>query len=237
MILLIDNYDSFSYNLYQMLGALEQQRRVRKQPLSDSLDCRNKSGNDGREMISALERPAGAPAEPSIRVVRNDEMNVAAIEALAPSHIVISPGPGRPEDSGVCPEVIRAFAGRTPLLGVCLGHQALCQVFGATITYAGQLMHGKASEVALDTSSPLFEGLPERIEVARYHSLVAAPHTIPPTLWVTARTADGEVMAVERVAEAPGEVPAFGVQFHPESILTPQGVHILNNFLRVGGGR
>jgi anthranilate synthase component 2 len=186
MILLIDNYDSFSYNLYQMLGAFE----------------------------------------PDIRVVRNDELPVAAIEALAPSHIVISPGPGRPEDAGICPEAIRTLAGRVPLLGVCLGHQALCQVFGATITYAARLMHGKASEVTLDTASPLFAGLPERVEVARYHSLVAAPDTIPPSLRVTARTRDGEVMAVEH-----RDFPAFGVQFHPESILTPAGAHIIRNFL------
>jgi anthranilate synthase component 2 len=194
MILLIDNYDSFSYNLYQMLGA----------------------------------------REPSVRVIRNDELGLAAIEALAPSHVVISPGPGRPEDAGICPEVIRVLAGRVPLLGVCLGHQALCQVFGATITYAERLMHGKASEVALDVASPLFAGLPERVEVARYHSLIAAPDSIPPTLSVTARTAAGEIMAVERVATSPNDAPAFGLQFHPESILTPSGAQILNNFLMTG---
>jgi anthranilate synthase component 2 len=186
MILLIDNYDSFSYNLYQMLGALE----------------------------------------PDIRVVRNDEIDVAAVEALAPSHVVISPGPGRPEDSGVCPEVIRRYAGRIPLLGVCLGHQALCQVFGATVTYAGRLMHGKASEVALDTTATLFRGLPTRVRVARYHSLAVVSDTIPEALCVTAWTEDGEVMAVEH-----REWPIFGVQFHPESILTPEGAHILANFL------
>jgi anthranilate synthase component 2 len=189
MILLIDNYDSFSYNLYQLLGAFE----------------------------------------PDIRVVRNDELDADAIGALAPSHIVISPGPGRPEDAGICPEVIRRYTGALPLLGVCLGHQALCQVFGATITYAARLMHGKASEVVLDTTSTLFRGLPKRIEVARYHSLVAAPRTIPASLRVTARTADGEVMAVEHRTH-----PAFGVQFHPESILTPEGPHILRNFLGRG---
>jgi anthranilate synthase component 2 len=188
MILLIDNYDSFSYNLYQMLGALE----------------------------------------PDIRVVRNDELDPAVVETLAPSHIVISPGPGRPEDAGVCPEVIRRYARHIPLLGVCLGHQALCQVFGATITHAAHLMHGKASEVTPDTRSALFVGLPSQIRVARYHSLAAEPNSIPPSLRITARTLDGEVMAVEH-----GSYPAFGVQFHPESILTPEGALILANFLRV----
>jgi anthranilate synthase component 2 len=186
VILLIDNYDSFSYNLYQMLGTLD----------------------------------------PDIRVARNDGLDLAAIGALAPSHIVISPGPGRPEDAGICLGLIRAFTGSIPLLGICLGHQALCQAFGATITYAAHLVHGKASELVLDRASPLFEGLPERIEAARYHSLIAAADTIPATLRVTARTIDDEVMAVEH-----REAPAFGVQFHPESILTPKGVHILRNFL------
>jgi anthranilate synthase component 2 len=186
MILLIDNYDSFSYNLYQMLGALR----------------------------------------PDIQVVRNDELDVAAVEARGPSHIVISPGPGRPEDAGICPEVIRRCTGHIPLLGVCLGHQALCQVFGATITYADRLMHGKASEVELDAASPLFAGLPARIQVARYHSLAVAPESIPADLRITARTASGEVMAVEHRTHS-----AYGVQFHPESILTPQGARILANFL------
>jgi anthranilate synthase component 2 len=197
MILLIDNYDSFSYNLYQMLGVLE----------------------------------------PDIRVVRNDEIDAATIARLTPSHIVISPGPGRPEDAGICLEAIRLFAGRVPLLGVCLGHQALCQAFGATITYAARLMHGKSSVVLLNNDSELFRGLPASISVARYHSLAAAPHTIPPKLRVTAQTAEGEVMAVEYrgqpLDDAP-TYPAFGVQFHPESILTPQGAHILKNFLNIG---
>jgi anthranilate synthase component 2 len=189
MILLIDNYDSFSYNLYQMMGALN----------------------------------------PDIRVVRNDEIDVAAVGALAPSHVVISPGPGRPENAGMCPEVIRRYAGSIPLLGVCLGHQALCQVFGATVSHAAQLMHGKSSEVALDTTSVLFKGLPAHIRAARYHSLAVVLDTIPASLRVTARTADGEVMAVEH-----REFLAFGVQFHPESILTPEGIGILENFLAVG---
>ncbi|MDR3053656.1 MAG: aminodeoxychorismate/anthranilate synthase component II [Coriobacteriales bacterium] len=186
MILLIDNYDSFTFNLYQMVGALN----------------------------------------PAIKVARNDELSLSQIEELAPSHIIISPGPGRPEDAGICPELIRSFAGRTPLLGVCLGHQAICQVFGATITYAPALVHGKASLMEVDTQTTLFWGLPPTLQGARYHSLVAAPDTIPAELCVTARAADGEVMAVQH-----RDYPLFGLQFHPESILTPQGAAILKNFL------
>lgn len=188
MILLIDNYDSFSYNLYQMIGEL----------------CGD------------------------IRVVRNDELDCKAIEGLAPSHIVLSPGPGKPADAGICEDAVRYFAGKIPILGVCLGHQAICEVYGATVTYAARLMHGKQSIVNVDNSCPLFEGLPPAIEAARYHSLAASPATIPPELIVTGRTAENEIMAVRHRGNA-----VFGVQFHPESILTPLGATILANFLRV----
>ena len=186
MVLLIDNYDSFSYNLYQLVGRL--------------------TGD--------------------IRVVRNDQLTVPEIAALAPSHIILSPGPGRPGEAGVCEEVVRALAGKIPILGVCLGHQAICEAYGADITYARELMHGKQSQVTLDLSSPLFRGLPQVIPAARYHSLAAAADTIPPSLRVTARAEDGEVMVVEHRA-----APVYGLQFHPESILTPDGVQIVNNFL------
>ncbi|MDR0663080.1 MAG: aminodeoxychorismate/anthranilate synthase component II [Spirochaetaceae bacterium] len=189
MILLIDNYDSFSYNLYQLLGALN----------------------------------------PEIRVVRNDEITVDEIAALGPSHIVLSPGPGKPSDSGVCPQVIAAFAPVIPLLGVCLGHQAICEVFGATVTYAKHLMHGKASSITIDAAFPLFEGLPAVIEGARYHSLSAEASTIPPVLAVTARSEDGEIMGVKH-----REYDVYGVQFHPESVLCPHGKAILRNFCRLG---
>ncbi len=188
MTILIDNYDSFSYNLYQLIGTLN----------------------------------------PDIRVIRNDAMDAAAIRALAPARIILSPGPGRPADAGVCEDVIRTLAGTVPILGVCLGHQAICEVFGATVTYARQLMHGKQSDAALDTSCPLFHGLPGTIPVARYHSLAADPETIPDTLRVVARTADGEVMAVQH-----RDCSVFGLQFHPESILTPDGAAIIRNFLEV----
>ena len=188
MILLIDNYDSFSYNLYQYLGELSS----------------------------------------NIRVIRNDELTVAEIEALAPSHIILSPGPGRPEDAGVIIDVVKKLGGKMPILGVCLGHQAICEAYGAVITYAKELMHGKQSVVRPDRESPVFAGLPEEMPVARYHSLAADPATIPDCLKVIARTEDGEVMAVEH-----REVPVYGLQFHPESIMTPEGKRILKNFLNI----
>ena len=188
MILLIDNYDSFSYNLYQLIGSLE----------------------------------------PDIRVIRNDAMTVEEIAALNPAGIILSPGPGRPEDAGVCIKVVRQLGGRFPILGVCLGHQAICKAFGATVTFARELMHGKQSIAELDTATPLFAGLPPQVPVARYHSLAADPDTIPACLQVTARVANGEVMAVQHTTH-----PIFGVQFHPESIMTPDGPVILKNFIEL----
>ena len=186
MILLIDNYDSFSYNVYQLIGSIN----------------------------------------PDIRVIRNDEMTVEEIEKLAPRHIIISPGPGKPSDAGVCEKVIDHFKGKIPVMGICLGHQAICEVFGARVTYAKQLMHGKQSVAKLDTDSVLFKDMDQEITVARYHSLAAEPSTIPECLKVTATTEDGEVMAVEH-----REFPVYGVQFHPESVLTPDGKAIMENFL------
>ncbi len=187
MILLIDNYDSFSYNLYQMIGEIN----------------------------------------PDIRVIRNDELTAEAIEGLHPSHIILSPGPGKPENAGICEDVIRKLGKKIPILGICLGHQAICEVYGAVITYASRLMHGKQSEICFDTGSRLFAGLENKIKVARYHSLAAKKDTIPEILKVTAKTEDGEVMAVEHKT-----CPVYGLQFHPESILTPQGKHILENFMK-----
>ena len=186
MILLIDNYDSFSYNLYQLIGELD----------------------------------------PKIKVIRNDELSVEEIEALAPERIILSPGPGRPEDAGVIIRVVQELGGKIPILGVCLGHQAICAAYGATVTYAKELMHGKQSAASVDTESLLFRGLSEEVPVARYHSLAADESTLPDSLRVTAKTEDGEVMAVQHVTE-----PVYGVQFHPESILTPDGKTILANFL------
>ncbi|MBS7369669.1 MAG: aminodeoxychorismate/anthranilate synthase component II [Oscillospiraceae bacterium] len=191
MILLIDNYDSFSYNLFQLVGEID----------------------------------------PDIKVVRNDELSADEVFALNPSHIIISPGPGRPCDAGVCEDVVRANAARenpVPLLGVCLGHQAICETFGAVVSYAKRLMHGKQSIAKLDTSSALFKGLPEQCGVARYHSLAADESTMPDCLKITAKTADDEIMAAEHKT-----APIFGVQFHPESILTENGRTMLKNFLEI----
>lgn len=188
MILLIDNYDSFSYNLYQLIGELE----------------------------------------PDIRVIRNDELTVEQIRELHPDRIILSPGPGRPEDTGIIIEAAQTLGREIPLLGVCLGHQAICAAFGATVTYAKELMHGKQSEVQFDKTCPLFQGCPETAPVARYHSLAADPNTIPECLKITAVTEDGEVMAVQHT-----EYPIFGVQFHPESIMTPDGKTMLNNFIHL----
>lgn len=186
MILLIDNYDSFSYNLYQLIGEIE----------------------------------------PDIKVIRNDGMTVEEISKLRPEGIILSPGPGRPEEAGVTMEAAKTLGKKIPVLGVCLGHQAICAAFGATVTYAKKLMHGKQSEVRFDTACPLFRGCPEKAPVARYHSLAADEDTIPEVLQVTARTADGEVMAVMH-----REYPIYGVQFHPESIMTPDGKIMLKNFI------
>ena len=186
MILLIDNYDSFSYNLYQLIGEIN----------------------------------------PDIKVIRNDEMTVEEIRALKPECIILSPGPGRPENAGVLLDVIRELGKEMPILGVCLGHQAICMAYGAAVTYAKQLMHGKQSNVKFDQDCPLFAGCPKTAPVARYHSLAADERTMPDCLKVTALTDEGEVMAVQHK-----EYPVYGVQFHPESIMTPDGKKMLENFI------
>lgn len=186
MILLIDNYDSFSYNLYQLIGEIN----------SD------------------------------IKVIRNDELTVEEIRALKPGRIILSPGPGRPEDAGVIIEAAKKLAKEIPTLGVCLGHQAICAAYGATVTYAKELMHGKQSEIQADIQSLIFKDCPKQMKVARYHSLAVKRDTMPDCLSVTAVTDDGEIMAVEHK-----EYPIYGVQFHPESIMTPQGKQMLENFI------
>jgi anthranilate synthase/aminodeoxychorismate synthase-like glutamine amidotransferase len=184
-LLLIDNYDSFTYNLVQAFLVL------------------------GAE----------------VSVYRNDALSVAEAHTLAPSHLCISPGPGTPHDAGVSMDMIRGFAGRIPVLGVCLGHQAIVEVFGGQVVRADRLMHGKTSMVRHDERT-LFVGLPQPCEVGRYHSLIAAPATLPAVLEVSARTAEGEIMAVRHRT-----LVVEGVQFHPESILTPAGPRLLANFL------
>ena len=188
-ILLIDNYDSFTYNLVQAF------------------------------------RAQGA----AVSVHRNDEIGVDAALASAPSHLVISPGPGRPENAGNSVAMIGAFAGSVPILGVCLGHQCIVQHFGGEIVRNERLMHGKTSRVEHDGQG-LFQDLPQPLEVGRYHSLCAAPQSLPEVLEVSARTRRGEVMAVRH-----RESPIVGVQFHPESVLTPDGNALLANFTRMRG--
>lgn len=188
MILLIDNYDSFSYNLYQLIGEIN----------------------------------------PDIKVIRNDEMTVDEIKELSPEYIILSPGPKTPKDAGVCVDVAGTLGKSSKLLGVCLGHQSICEAFGAKVSYAKTLMHGKQSICEINNASPIFKGLKSKIPVARYHSLSAVESTIPDCLEIISRADDGEIMAVKH-----RDYNIFGLQFHPESIMTPDGKTILKNFLEV----
>ncbi len=190
-LLLVDNYDSFTYNLVQAFLVLG--------------------------------------AEVDVR--RNDEITVEQALALAPTHLCISPGPGTPHDAGVSMDMILAFAGRVPVFGVCLGHQAIVEAFGGRVVRAGRLMHGKTSLVDHDGLG-VFAGLAPHCEVGRYHSLIAQPESLPPELVVTARTAEGEIMGVRHRS-----LVVEGVQFHPESVLTPEGPRLMGNFLAMRGGQ
>lgn len=184
MILLIDNYDSFSYNLYQLIGQIDD----------------------------------------DIKVFRNDKITLDEISKLNPSMIVLSPGPGRPEDAGLCIDIVKEFYDKIPILGVCLGHQSICMAFGGIISYASELMHGKSSIITL-SDDLIFKGLNKEITVGRYHSLSLKDETLPKELKVIARSDDGEIMAVKHE-----KFNVYGLQFHPESILTPDGLSILTNF-------
>ena len=186
MILLIDNYDSFSYNLYQLIGEIS----------SD------------------------------IKVVRNDKITLEEIRKLNPEAIILSPGPGKPENAGICIDVVREFHKTIPILGVCLGHQAICVAFGGTVSHAKRLMHGKSSDIGLDYDF-IFKGLPSQINVGRYHSLSLVEETLPDCLEVISKSKDdGEIMTVKHK-----QYNVYGLQFHPESILTPDGLTIMENFL------
>lgn len=187
-ILIIDNYDSFTYNLYQYIGEIN----------------------------------------PHIEVYRNDRITVEEIKEMNPSHIIISPGPGFPKDAGICIELVKSVGKYIPVLGVCLGHQAIGEAFGAKIVHAKRLMHGKASEVSVDWECEIFSGLPQRIQVGRYHSLIVHNEEVPSCLKITAETSEGEIMGLKHK-----EYPVFGIQFHPESILTPEGKTILRNFINL----
>ena len=186
MFLLIDNYDSFVYNLYQLAGSFV----------------------------------------PDVMVVRSDAVTADEVESLAPEAILLSPGPGRPEDAGVCPALVRRFAGKIPIFGVCLGMQVICTALGGRVSYAKSLMHGKVSHISLEGESVIFKDMKSGFPAARYHSLAAVEESLPPALRVTARAEDGEIMALEDVKRL-----VCGVQFHPESVMTPDGSEIMKNFI------
>jgi anthranilate synthase component II len=187
MILMIDNYDSFTYNLVQYL-----------------------------RMLSA-----------DVTVIRNDARTVAGVREMKPSHLVISPGPGRPSEAGISMELIRTLSGKIPILGVCLGHQAIAEAFGGVVDLAKAIMHGKTSSITTDGKT-IFEGIPSPFEAMRYHSLAVVRETVPDCLEITAETADGEIMGLRHKTH-----PTEGIQFHPESIMTPKGKRIIKNFLRL----
>ena len=186
MILLIDNYDSFSYNLFQLIGQVN----------SD------------------------------IQVFRNDKITIDEINDLNPEAIILSPGPGKPENAGICIDLVKEFHNKIPILGVCLGHQAICAAFGGEISHAKRLMHGKSSDISLDYDF-IFKGLPTQINVGRYHSLSLVKETLPDCLEIISKAKDdGEIMAVKHK-----DFNVYGLQFHPESILTPDGLTIIENFI------
>ena len=186
MILIIDNYDSFTHNLYQLIGELN----------------------------------------PDIKVVRNDKIMISEIEALNPDHIIISPGPGNPQQAGICLEVIKQLSGKYPILGVCLGHQAIGEAFGGKVIHAPEIVHGKSDRIHILKESHLLKGMEECFQAARYHSLIVEPESLPECLEVIAETKKHEIMALQHK-----QYKVYGVQFHPESIMTPEGRTILKNFL------
>lgn len=188
MILLIDNYDSFSYNLYQYIGAI----------------CSD------------------------VKAVRNDQITVDEIRRLKPSHLVLSPGPGFPKDAGICLDAAKKLEGKMPILGVCLGHQTIGEAYGGKVVHAPKLMHGKTSKIKLNTDCQLFKGMPQIIEAARYHSLVVEKNSLPDCLQITATDSDGEIMGLKHK-----DYPTYGIQFHPESFMTQNGLDIIKNFLNI----
>ena len=189
MIMIIDNYDSFTYNLYQYIGE----------------------------------------TEPDVVVVRNDMTDIDDIKEACPSHIVISPGPGHPADAGISVRIVRELAGRIPILGICLGHQAIGEAYGAAIGHAHEILHGKVSRIKIDNGCRIFGNLPESIDAGRYHSLIVGKENLPGELAVTAVSENGEIMGLRHLQHH-----VYGLQFHPESVLTPYGKTILRNFLGIG---
>ena len=190
MILIIDNYDSFTYNLLQLAGSFD----------------------------------------PDIKVIRNDRMSVGDIVEMRPSHLIISPGPGYPKDAGICRELILGVRGMMPILGICLGHQVICEAFGAAVVPARQPVHGKRRDIHIANGSSIFKGLPPVIQAGRYHSLTVRREDLPEDLLVIAEDSEEEIMGVKH-----RDHEIYGLQFHPESILTPHGAVIMSNFLKIGG--
>ena len=203
MILLVDNYDSFAYNLYQFIGiALSETKNI-------NLD------KDSEKIIK------------EIKVIRNDELSLKEITGLEPEMIILSPGPGRPENAGICGELVKKYYNKIPILGVCLGYQVICEVFGGEISYAKEIMHGKTSNIRFE-QVPIFEDInKEHIKIARYHSLALVEESLPNDLEVISKTLENEIMAVKHK-----EYPVYGLQFHPESILTEDGLKIIKNFIK-----
>ena len=199
MILLIDNYDSFAYNLYQFIGiALSKVKNIKSNEVIDE-----------------------------IKVIRNDELSIEEVEKLEPEMIILSPGPGRPENAGICGELVKKYYNKIPILGVCLGYQVICEVFGGEISYAKEIMHGKTSNIRFE-QVPIFEDInKEHIKIARYHSLALVEESLPNELEVISKTLENEIMAVKHK-----EYPVYGLQFHPESILTEDGLKIIENFIK-----
>jgi len=205
MILLVDNYDSFVYNLYQFIGeALANIKGYDLKSQEDLYKIKNQ-----------------------IKVIRNDDMTIEEIKKLNPDFIFLSPGPGKPENAGICKELTLNFLDKVPIMGICLGHQSICEALGGEIVHAKKLMHGKTSQVELKEDT-LFENLSSPITVARYHSLAVVKDTLPKDLKIIAKTSDGEVMAVRYKNSN-----LYGLQFHPESILTPNGLTLIENFLKL----
>lgn len=205
MILLVDNYDSFVYNLYQFIG--EALANIRGYDLSNKDDL--------------------AKIYEEIKVIRNDELTIDEVKDLNPDYIILSPGPGKPKDAGICKDIVKEhIQSDIPILGVCLGHQAICEACGADIVHAKELMHGKTSVIELDDDE-IFYGITGPIQIARYHSLAVDSDTLSSDLDILAASEDGEIMAVKHKNSY-----IYGLQFHPESVLTPDGLRIIENFLK-----
>lgn len=192
MILLVDNYDSFVYNLYQLIGSIN----------------------------------------PKIKVIRNDKLDIEQIKKLNPSHIVLSPGPGKPSEAGICSEIVKAFQSKIPILGICLGHQIIAEVFGSVVSYAKEVVHGKAFKLKIVEDSLLFKNIDKEFMGARYHSLAIKKNTLGEDLKIISIIDDGEIMAIEHK-----KYPIYGLQFHPESILSDNGKKLIQNFLDIRGGQ